>query len=30
VVDFEEEKAGYVKWNNDERKEHFGVIGKWI
>ncbi len=24
------EKAGYVKWNNDERKEYFGVIAKRV
>ena len=25
-----EEKAGYVKWNNNGRKEYFGFIGKGI
>jgi len=28
VENFEEKKAGYVKWNNDGRKEYFGVTAK--
>ncbi len=30
IIEELKEKAGYVKWNNDERKEYFGVIAKRV